>query len=295
MNERSIVLDMAQEALPLTSEDWGDLNRVEEARPPSLRQFDQIPMRGADLLRQVKLIAPSFAGQRIAFVGDSDGTSLLLGLLSVRGGPRPGELHLLDFDARLLAAANRLARRHGFADILQTWHYNMFDPIPLLLKGSCDWFYTNPPYGQSNNGESARLFVARGGECVHADGHGGIVLPDDVSRPWTVGAMRATLEMLGSNGWSERLRYAAAHQYRLDDDPHLTSDLVVVDRTASEDALPLPYVGRRVMFEEIPHFYGRQTPQPYPRYVRADGTLDYNWDQQGEQNDERGYAVGRVA
>ncbi len=190
-------------------------------------------MRGTDLLRQVKLIAPAFAGARVAFVGDSDGMSLLLGLLSVRGGPRPAALHLLDFDERLLDAALGLAARQGLGDLLHAWRYNVFDPVPDALAGHCDWFYTNPPYGKSNNGGSAR------------------------------------------------------HRYRLDDDPNLVSDLVIVDRVRSATAPALPYAGRRVVFAETPHFYGRGTPAPYPRYIAADGTRDDDWTASEEQEYER--------
>lgn len=66
----------------VTAEELELLSLWESARPESIRAFDQIPMRGVDLLCQVKLVAPLLAGTRVAFVGDHDGTSLLLGLLS---------------------------------------------------------------------------------------------------------------------------------------------------------------------------------------------------------------------
>lgn len=268
--------------LPLIKDDWRDLRILEAARPPSLRSFDQIPMRGCDLLQQVKQIAPAFAGRSVAFVGDSDGMSVLLGLLAMRGGPRPAVMHVLDFDERLLAALYDLAARHGFDDLLHGWHYNVFDPIPAALHVSCDWFYTNPPYGMRNNGASARLFVARGCELVTATGAGGIVLPDDPARPWSVRAMRATMRFLGHHGWIERKRFPMAHRYELDDDPELASDLVVVDRVRSVDVQPLAYTGRGVDFSEIPNFYGYSTTPPYPRYIGTDGTPDYTWAKQEE-------------
>src|SRR5688500_3202105 len=58
---------------------------IDNLRPQYLRNFDQIPMHSRDHVRQAKLIAPYLADQSVAFMGDSDCTSLLLGLLSKRG------------------------------------------------------------------------------------------------------------------------------------------------------------------------------------------------------------------
>src|SRR4051812_26467980 len=57
---------------------------IERVRPAALREFDQIPMCTPDLLRQVWAMAPILARRTVAFVGDSDATSLLLGVLAAR-------------------------------------------------------------------------------------------------------------------------------------------------------------------------------------------------------------------
>ncbi len=277
---------VARAQLPLTTADQRDLRLVERARPLSLREFDQIPMRGPDLLHQVKQIAPAFTGRSVAFMGDSDGMSALLGLFSARGGPRPAALHLLDFDERLLSAMLDLAAQHGFADLLHAWRYNAFDPVPAALVGRCDWFYTNPPYGMRNGGASARLFIARGCELVTAAGAGGFVLPDDPARPWTEQGMRATVEFLARHGWRVRTQFGAAHRYRLDDDPGLASDLVIIERANGAVVPALPYAGRQVAFAETPHFYGYGTPTPYPRYITDSGVLDGDWSIREEEGHE---------
>lgn len=284
-------------ALRITATDRWALSLVEQARPPSLRGYDQIPMRGHDLLRHVHLIGPSLADARVVFMGDSDGTSILLGLLSTRGGPRPAALHLVDFDERLLDVALDLAAHHGFSDLLHAWRYNAFDSVPPGLVGRCDWFHTNPPYGASNEGGSARLFIARGAEMINPDrGAGCIVLPDDPHRPWTGAAMRTTLQFLDHHGWTMREKLHALHQYHLDDDRELSSDLIIVSRAACKEAPALPYAGRRVAFDEIPHFYGRGTPPPYARYIAGDGKPDQDWTTIEEQAHEWQHpAGGKVA
>lgn len=178
----------------ITKDDLEAVQIIEQTRPKSLRAYDQIPMHSIDLLCQVKLIASYLAGQSVVFMGDHDSTSLLLGLLSKQQTfSKPTHMLLLDFDERLLLAANALADQYGFNDILDVRLYNVFDPVPPDLIGQFDWFYTNPPYGCRNEGESARLFITRCCELARLDGANGcIILPHDPYRPWTHSAMLAT-------------------------------------------------------------------------------------------------------
>ena len=254
---------------------------IEKIRPVSLREFDQIPMRSYHLLQQVKLVAPFLAGQSVVFMGDHDSTSLLIGLLGALGRvPLPSQMLLLDFDERLLVTAQALARQAGFCDLLECRLYNVFDPIPSDLAGRFDWFYTNPPYGCRNNGESARLFIARCYELVRQDSaHGCIILPDDLQRSWTKPSMLATQKFLCNNGWTVDTKINQFHQYHLDDDSELASSLMLVE--SNEGTLlstrSMPYSGRRVDFEEIENFYGHSVVPPYPHYIRCDNHFDYDW------------------
>lgn len=258
------------------------VRQLEAVRPAPHRAFDQISMIGEDLLRQVKLVAPFLAARTVAFVGDLDGTSLLLGALGELGMPLPTRMLVADFDARLLRAAEAFAREHGFADRLDTVHYNVFDPLPCDLVGQFEWFYTNPPYGQYNDGASAHLFIARGCELVDPyAGSGCIILPYDTERRWTRRASWATEGFLNRAGWAVRAKIDRLHRYDLDDDRALTSALILVDRVkeGTDEGVAMPYRGRAVPQDEIPRFYGRSVPTPYPRYIRADGTLDVAWPQ----------------
>src|SRR5438270_841563 len=57
---------------PLTTysmEEFEAADAIARLRPPALREFDQIPMRTGDLLRQVKTVAPMLAGRNVAFIG----------------------------------------------------------------------------------------------------------------------------------------------------------------------------------------------------------------------------------
>lgn len=229
-------------------------------------------MRTSDLARQAKLVAPLLENQKVAFVGDMDGTAALLGLLAVDGGPAPESVLVLDFDDRVLAAAESLARKHGLVNTLTTRLYNVFDPVPDDLRGVYDWFYTNPPYGSQNQGASARLFLTRGCELVGKKGSGCTILPDDPIRPWARTAMFVTQQFLLASGWMIREKVDQLHRYHLDDDPELSSSLIIVDRTMQETDVPMPYAGRSVEMNEIPNFYGRATLPPYSRSIGQDGS-----------------------
>lgn len=258
----------------VTPEEQRLLALWEAARPESLRAFDQIPMRGTDLLCQVKLIAPFLAGKRVAFMGDHDGTSLLLGLLSSHGLLRgPAQMTLLDFDDRLLEVARALADDHNFSEQFTGRLYNVFDPLPKELGGVFDVFYTNPPYGASNLGASARLFITRGCELANSERAAGyILLPADQERQWTRAAMLVTQSLLINSGWSVFAHLPQLHRYHLDDDTALMSALLCVEREAAiMPSPPMPWQSRSVSPTEIPHFYGREVLPPYPKYIAVDG------------------------
>lgn len=251
---------------------------VDRKRPKSLRQFDQIPMRPRDHVRQVKVMMPYLADQSIAFMGDSDGTSMLLGLLTTYRSQRPSRMLLLDFDERLLDVARCIAEEYAFDHILETQLYNAFDRLPSHLIGQFDWFYTNPPYGSHNQGASARLFITRGCELTRSGGRGCIILPHDDERGWTRDAMLTTQRFLCDHGWAVSEKVNRLHRYRLDDDRRLTSSLMLVEQIDDAAIQPMPYANRPVAFDEITLFYGRTATLPYPHFISADGSFDCNWD-----------------
>jgi hypothetical protein len=265
--------------VPLATADREAVAIVESVRPRPLRAFDQIPMRGDDLARQAKLIGPALAGKAVAFVGDLDGAATLFGMLGARGAPAPRYMLVLDFDARVLAAAVETAQRYGFADRLEARQYNVFDSLPEDLVGRYDSFYTNPPYGSHNEGASARLFITRGIELVRATGVSGcLLLPDDRRRRWTRRAMLAHQRFLSDHGWTIREKLDQVHRYHLDDDPNLASSLILIDRVGESGEAPaMSFAGRRVGSLEIPGFYGRDVAPPFPRYIGARGEHDYDW------------------
>ncbi|MCL4261678.1 MAG: bis-aminopropyl spermidine synthase family protein [Anaerolineae bacterium] len=265
----------------VTTREQHALTLIERYRPISLRDYDQIPMRPLDLLQQVRLMAPYLDGRVVAFVGDHDCTSMLIGLLGSQGYlPMPARMMLLDFDERLLCRAQVVAQQYGFGHIMDYCLYNVFEAVPQDLAGKFDWFYTNPPYGRYNKGESARLFITRGIELTQrGNACGCIILPDDSARPWTRKSMLATQRFLSQHGWTVDVKLNQLHQYRLDDDQELASSVILVKTDyPAKSGKRLPYACRHLGLDEIEHFYGRSIKPPYPRYIRQDNSPDYNWE-----------------
>ena len=258
------------------------LSTLESTRPPALRAYDQIAMHGEDLLAATKLAARHLVGRNVAFVGDHDGTSILLGILSSYGlVEMPRRMTLIDFDERVLDWGSQLAETHGFADRFNTRLYNVFDQLPMDMLGAFDTFYTNPPYGASNEGDSARLFISRGCELTSGIGSTAhIIIPDDKKRPWTCRAMSTTIKLLEQCGWCVKKRIRNVHAYHLDDDPELMSALVIL-KHQMEVTVEMPWIAHAVAQEEIPYFYGRNVQLPYPKYISGDG--DPVWPNQVEQ------------
>lgn len=252
---------------------------VADTRVQPLRTFDQIPMQAQDLLRQAKIISHYIAGKRVAFVGDNDGASRLIGLLGICNYiPLPASITLLDFDERILEMTRSFAENHGFGDLIHTRRYNVFDSVPEDLEGSHDWFYVNPPYGKHNEGESICLFLTRGMELCHVgQGYGCIIIPDDTERPWSGKGMWKTQKLLNNSGWVIDEKLNGMHSYHLDDDSELTSCLLIARSLELQKPKRMPYQGRRIALGEIPRFYGRNVHPPYPRFINADGTYNFDW------------------
>jgi Branched-chain polyamine synthase A C-terminal domain len=254
----------------------GDL--IERARPPSLRAFDQIAMKTSDLIYQVRAIAPHLADRKVVFLGDDDLTSLVLGLLAVRGGPCPTEMLVLDFDLRLLASARAFAAEHDFGHLLAVRPYNVFDSLPEELRGHYEWFYTNPPYGSCNEGLSTRIFLGRAMELTDERfGYGCAILPCASKRPWADVAWSQTKQFFYDHGWEILENIDGAHRYHLDDDPDLTSSAILVRRSRPDLIGQIPFEGRRIDMVEIRNFYGRESEPPFPRYILEDGSYDFDW------------------
>lgn len=251
------------------------LNAVSDViqnRPRPLRMFDQIYMRAADMVLQSEYVARWASGGRLAFVGDGDAISVCAAYLVRRNIlPRgPSEIVVLDFDERIVSAVNRFADAERIEGLSATL-YNCLDPVPAL--GTFDYFYTNPPWGATNSGESVKVFLQRGIELIGGHGEGLVVIADrDDALPWTEEVLAATQQFGLEQGFYVAKMTQALHSYHLDDNPELRSCNLQL-RSLPTNSKPLASEAISSA-ERLEHFYGADKA-PRVQYVRERKRVDY--------------------
>lgn len=242
-------------------------------RPPPLREFDQIYMKVADMVIQAHYIAERFHEQDVVFIGDGDAIALTVMHLGQQEifQQCPHRVHVLDFDERVVKSIVRFAEKYGFSDRLDASLYNVVDALPNAYLGRFDGFYTNPPWGASNNGESVCAFLERGIEATNERARGVIVIADDPTLPWTQQVLLESQRRAAHFGFVVGELIPQMHQYHLDDAPGLRSCSCLLrrvhPRAAPAQSAPLDKARRD-------NFYGRNNPLRV-RYVREHPPLGY--------------------
>src|SRR5205814_5215431 len=99
----------------------------------------------------------------------------------------PSLIHVFDFDERIVGAVKRFADRERLEN-LDAHLYNCLDPFPRC--NGFEFFYTNPPWGASNAGNSVNVFVQRGMEATGYTGEGMVVVADDEELEWPQRVLR---------------------------------------------------------------------------------------------------------
>lgn len=244
---------------------------VVQNRPRPIREFDQIYMKVGDMVMQSEFIASWANGKRLAFIGDGDAISVCVAYLHARGivSYGPSMITVLDFDERIVRAINQFADRERLEN-LQAILYNCLDALPSTKRFEC--FYTNPPWGASNDGASVNLFVQRGLESVHYQGEGVIVIADDENLDWPAEVLYKVQAFASECGFYVSRMMPRLHSYHLDDAPDLRSCNLIIKARPSNPGR----VGSRPIQEKsrLEHFYGRDAV-PRVRYVRERKLLDY--------------------
>ncbi len=246
------------------------ISDVIENRPRSLREFDQIYMKAGDMVLQSELVARWSDGKKLAFIGDGDAISICVAYLHKRGivdyGPRA--ITVFDFDERICSAVERFADAEDLL-ALNSVLYNCIDPFPGPDDFDC--FYTNPPWGASNEGESVKVFMQRGMEAVGYAGQGMVVIADDAELAWPKQVLANVQSFAIANGFFVQNMMPRLHSYHLDDAPDLRSCNLIF---ASTNNVRSAVSSEAMLPDRLLNFYGKENP-PRVKYVREKKRLAY--------------------
>lgn len=247
------------------------ISDVVQNRPRPLRMFDQIYMKTGDMVLQSELVAKWADGKKLAFIGDGDAISVCVAYLQHRKILEygPTEIVVFDFDERICNAVSRFADEEQITN-LRSQLYNCLDEFPKEGKFEC--FYTNPPWGASNDGESVKVFVQRGMEAVGYNGEGTVVIADDHELEWPQQVLAATQEFSLQSGFYVQKMGSRMHGYHLDDNPNLRSCNLVLKSLPgiSSKGVSSPINNP----DRLSHFYGRNQDIKI-KYIREKQRVDY--------------------
>ncbi len=247
------------------------ISDVIQNRPRPLRELDQIHMKAGDMVLQSELVAWWARDERIAFIGDGDAIGVCVAYLHKRGivdyGPK--EIAVFDFDERVCGAVTRFADREGLTQ-LRAHLYNCLENFPSPAGFDC--FYTNPPWGASNEGESVKVFMQRGMEATGYRGKGMVVIADDDELEWPKRVLSNVQQFAISSGFFVQKMMPQLHSYHLDDAPNLRSCNLIFKALPNN---PPPGPSAPITDQKrLANFYGRDN-KPKVRYVREKKRLDY--------------------
>lgn len=234
------------------------ISDVVQNRPVPLREFDQIYMKVGDMVIQAEFIARTFQDCNVVFIGDGDAISLSIMHLRQKKvfDYAPSHILLLDFDERIVNAVNHFAEKNDLTEKIEAVLYNVCDPLPQQYFRAHEAFYTNPPWGASNEGQSVTAFIQRGIEAIKPNGRGAVVIADDDDLGWPPHVIYKTEKKFVDMGFIIAEMIPCLHKYHLDDAPELTSCCIVAKDILKNElppSVPLPA-------EVLINFYGRANP-----------------------------------
>lgn len=245
---------------------------VVQNRPRPLREFDQIHMKVGDMVMQSEIVADWADGKRLAFIGDGDAISVCVAYLKKRDvlGFGPSKITVFDFDERTVQSVIRFADRERI-DYLDAKLYNCLDAFPAEpFKYDC--FYTNPPWGASNQGESVKVFVQRGVEAIKGVGDGMIVIADDDDLAWPKQVLSNVQRFVSDRGFFVSRMQRKLHGYHLDDAPNLKSCNLFVSSLPDQEQIAA--TSMPIESDRRANFYGK-SKEPRVHYVREKKRADY--------------------
>ncbi len=229
-------------------------------------------MKAGDMILQSEFVADWARDRRLAFVGDGDAISVCVAYFQAREilGYGPSRITVFDFDERIVGAINRFADKERLEN-LGACLYNCLDPLPTGT-GKYDCFYSNPPWGASNGGQSVIQFARRGMELIVYEGEGLLVVADrDPDLPWTEETLARVQRFGAESGFYVSKMMPRLHEYHLDDNPELRSCNLVLKSKPDNGR---PFDSDSAVAEVRNNFYGAGA-RAKVKYVREKNRVNY--------------------
>jgi predicted methyltransferase len=241
---------------------------VVQNRPRPIRSIDQIYMKSGDMVMQAELVAHWADKKKLAFIGDGDAISVCVAYLKSTGiiDYGPSQITVFDFDERQVQAVKSFAERKHIRH-LNAELYNARDAFPKVNR--FDRFYTNPPWGQSNDGTSVHVFMERGIEACGFGGQGMVVIADDEELEWAKRVLSTTQKRASDLGYFVNRMQPLMHSYHLDDDALLRSCNLFFEALPGNASRGK---SKAVEKERLVNFYGRDQNLRM-RYIRSNRPL----------------------
>lgn len=243
---------------------------VVQNRPRPIRSIDQIYMKTGDMVLQAELVAHWADGKKLAFIGDGDAISVCVAYLKNRGiiDYGPSQITVFDFDERMVQSIKGFAERKHIRH-LNAELYNAREAFPLPNR--FERFYTNPPWGQSNDGASVHVFMERGIEACGYGGQGMIVIADDEELEWPKRVLYTTQRRASDLGYFVPRMQPLMHSYHLDDDALLRSCNLFIEALPGN---PVQGDSQDVPKERLYNFYGRDQHLQM-RYIKSERPVTF--------------------
>lgn len=243
---------------------------VVQNRPRPIRGIDQIYMKVGDMVMQAELVAHWAHAKKLVFIGDGDAISVCVAhLANAKILPYgPSRITVYDFDERQVHSIKSFAERKHIRH-LDAVHYNVRDPFPDLAR--FDRFYTNPPWGQSNEGRSVHVFMERGMEACGHRGEGMVVIADDEELEWPKQVLHTTQRRASDLGYFVSRMQPRMHSYHLDDDALLRSCNLFLESLPGNRQ----HAGSEAVDDgRLVNFYGRDQDLRI-RYIRSERPVTF--------------------
>ena len=132
--------------------------------------------------KQTKCLHKLINSEKVLFLGDGDGISILLALFSKNKPNNIKEICVLDIDERKLNLYKQLIMKNHVEERIKfsVLQYNVIDKIPSQYKNYFDYFYINPPYCYETTPAGLGFFfwLERCKEFTKENAEGYIVYPE---------------------------------------------------------------------------------------------------------------------